>query len=61
MTDLPVLEKWIDGMAPVLKLEIKPEYRPGVLANLKVAATMASLFEEVELEDEAEHAAVYTV
>lgn len=60
MTTKPAdFDAWIDTLSPVLKLDIAPEYRPGVKANLKTAAKMAALLERVALEDEAEPAPVY--
>ncbi len=56
---LPDFDQWIDAMAPVLRLNISPEHRPGVKANLKTAAKMAALLDKAELQDEAEPAPVY--
>lgn len=49
----------IDAAAPVLQLEIAPEYRDGMKENLKVAAKMAVLVESVKLDDDAEPAPVF--
>ena len=49
----------IDAMAPVLRLEISDEHRPGVRLNLKTAGKMAALLEQVPIEDAAEPAPVY--
>ena len=46
-------------MAPVLRLELLPEHRAGVKANLKTAAKMAALLDKVPLKDDAEPAPVY--
>lgn len=46
-------------MAPVLQLNITPEQRKGVAANLKTAAKMAALLEKVPLKDETESASVF--
>ena len=49
----------IDAAAPVLQLEIAPDYRDGMKENLKVAAKMAVLVESVKLDDDAEPAPVF--
>lgn len=49
----------IDAVAPVMQLEIAPEHRPGVKLNLKTAAKMAALVEQVKLADNTEPAPVY--
>ena len=56
---LPDFEQWIDAIAPVVKLEIAPEYRAGVKTNLKTASKMAALLEKAPLKDEIEAAAVF--
>ncbi|MEO8758633.1 MAG: DUF4089 domain-containing protein [Devosia sp.] len=56
---LPDFEQWIDAVAPVVKLEIAPEYRAGVKANLKTAAKMAAVLEKVTLKDRTEAAPVF--
>lgn len=58
---LPDFEQWIDAMAPVVRLEIAPEHRPGVKANLKTAAKMAALLDKAPLRDDADPAPVYRV
>ncbi len=58
---LPDFEQWIDAMAPVVRLEIAPEHRPGVKANLKTAAKMAALLDKAPLKDDADPAPVYRV
>jgi Protein of unknown function (DUF4089) len=58
-TKLPDIDRWIDAMAPVLGLDIAPEHRAGVKANLKTAAKMAAMLEKVPLKDDAEPAPVY--
>jgi len=58
-TRLPDFDQWIDAVAPLVKLEIAPEYRDGVKANLKVAAKMAALLERAALKDEIEPAPVF--
>jgi hypothetical protein len=58
-TKLPDFDQWIDAMAPVLRLELSPEHRAGVKANLKTAAKMAALLEKIPLKDDAEPAPVY--
>lgn len=56
---LPDFDQWIDAVAPLVKLEIAPDYRDGVKANLKAAAKMAALLERAPLEPETEPAPVY--
>ena len=56
---LPDFDQWIDAMAPVLQLEIAPEYRGGVKAHLKTAAKMAALLDKATIKDEAEPAPVF--
>jgi hypothetical protein len=56
----PDFDAWIDALAPVLRLEVRPEYRPAIRANLETASRMAALLEQVPLEDEAEPAPVFT-
>ena len=52
-------EAVIDAVAPLMLLEIAAEHRPGVKQNLKTAAKMAALVEQVKLSDDAEPAPVY--
>jgi Protein of unknown function (DUF4089) len=52
--------KMAEALAPLLGLELKPEYRAGVKANLETALRMARLLEEVPLSDEAEPAPVFS-
>ena len=61
MTDKPEHspEAIIDAMAPLLGLDIKPEYRAGIATNLKVTAGLAALVLEFPLDDHAELAAVF--
>jgi hypothetical protein len=56
---LPDFDQWIDAIAPVLKLEIAPEYRPGVKAHLKTAAKMAALLDKAAITDDAKPAPVF--
>lgn len=56
---LPDFEQWIDAVAPVVRLEIAPDYRAGVKANLKTAAKMAAVLEKAPLKDEIEAAPVF--
>ena len=49
----------IDAMAPLLRLEIEPEYRPGIATNLEATARFAALVLEFPLDDEAEPAPVF--
>lgn len=52
-------EALIDAAAPMLQLQIAPEYRAGIKQNLKTAAKMAAILEKIKLEDDAEPAPVY--
>jgi hypothetical protein len=52
-------EAVIDAMAPLLRLAIAPEYRPGVVANLQVTAALAKLVLDFPLDDHAEPAPVF--
>ncbi len=49
----------MDAMAPMLGLTIEPEWRSGVIANLKVTSALAALVLEFPLTDEDEPAAVF--
>jgi len=49
----------IDATAPLLQLQVAPEHRAGIKANLKTASKMAALVEQMKLEDDAEPAPVY--
>ena len=52
-------EALIDAAAPMLQLQIAPEYRAGIKQNLKTAAKMAAILEKVKLEDDAAPAPVF--
>ncbi|WP_417308091.1 DUF4089 domain-containing protein [Devosia sp.] len=49
----------MDASANLLHLRIDEDYRQGIRMNLKTAAKMAALLEQVKLPDDAEPAAVY--
>ncbi|HET8729272.1 MAG TPA: DUF4089 domain-containing protein [Alphaproteobacteria bacterium] len=49
----------IDASAPLLELRIEDGWRPGIKLNLKTAAKMAALIENVKLPDTAEPAPVF--
>jgi hypothetical protein len=51
--------RYLDGAAAALALEIAPEHRPGVLANLERLAEVARLIMEFPLPDETEAAPVF--
>jgi hypothetical protein len=59
MTKLPEFDQWIDAMSAAVRLEIGPEHRPGVKANLKAASKMAALLEKAGIRDTDEPAPVY--
>ncbi len=52
-------DAFIDAVAPLLGLEIKPAYRPAVKVHLEAAARMAALMQSVELPEDAEPAPVF--
>lgn len=52
-------EALIDAVAPVLQLEIAPEYRPGIVTNLEAMARFAALVLDFPLDDHAEPAPVF--
>ncbi len=52
-------EAVIDAMAPLLRLEIAPEYRAGIVANLEATARFAALVLEFPLDDHSEPAPVF--
>jgi hypothetical protein len=52
-------EVWLDATAPALGLNIDPDWRHGVLAHLSVAAAMAALVAETELDTRVEPAPVF--
>jgi hypothetical protein len=49
----------IEAAAAMLHLRIAPDYKRGVRDNLKTAAKMAILVEQIKLEDSAEPGPVY--
>ena len=51
--------RYLDGAAAALALEIAPEHRPGVLANLERLAEAARLVMEFPLPDATEAAPVF--
>lgn len=53
------VEALMEASAQLLQLKIAPEYRDGVKNQLKQAAKMAALVEQVKLADNAEPAPVY--
>ncbi len=53
-------EAVIDALAPLLGLAVPPEQRPGVAANLRIAAAMAALVLAEPAGDHAEPAPVFT-
>ncbi len=52
-------EAVIDAMAPLLGLDVKPEYRPGIVTNLEVTVRFAKLLLDIPIHDEAEPAPVF--
>lgn len=52
-------EAVIDAAAPLLHLKIAPEYREGIKQNLKTAAKMNAIVEQVKLGADSEPAPVY--
>jgi hypothetical protein len=49
----------IESAAAMLQITIAPEYRRGIRDNLKTAAKMAIVIEQLKLKDAAEPAPVY--
>jgi hypothetical protein len=49
----------IDAAGPLLQLPIAPDFRAGIKQNLKTAAKMAALAQQVPTPDDTEPAAVY--
>jgi len=56
---LPDFDAWIDAVSPLVRLEIAPESRAGVKANLKTASKMAALLEKAVVKVETDAAPVY--
>ena len=52
-------EALIEATAAMLQLPIAPEYRDGVRQNVKTAAKMAALVEQVKLADDTDPGPVY--
>jgi len=61
MTDTPPFdqEALLDAMAPLVGIPVEPAFRPGVVANLTLIATMADLVDGMSLDEREEPAAVY--
>jgi hypothetical protein len=59
MTRESDLERWIEALSVMLRLDMPAQYRPGVRANLATALRMAERLERAKLRDDAEPAAVY--
>ena len=53
------LDAYIDAVALVLGLTVKPEWKPAVRANLEATFKLAALVAEKELPDDAEPAPVF--
>lgn len=49
----------MDAMAPLLRLDIKPEYRPGIAVILVATARFAAVLLAEPIEDQAEPAPVF--
>ena len=52
-------EAHVRHMEAMLRLEIHPDWRTGVVANVATAARMAALVQEFPLADDVEPAAVF--
>jgi hypothetical protein len=61
MTDTPPFDPdaLLDAMAPLVGIPVEPAFRPGVVANLTLIATMAALVDGMPLDEREEPAAVY--
>jgi hypothetical protein len=53
------LDAYIDAAAHALGLDIRPEWKPAVRANLEATFKLAALVAEKELPDDAEPAPVF--
>ena len=53
------LDAYVDAAALALGLDVKPEWKAAVRANLDVTFRLAALVAEKELPDDAEPAAVF--
>ena len=53
------VDAMIDAVAPLMQLEITETQRAGVRQNLKTAAKMAALVEQVKISGDTEPAPVY--
>jgi hypothetical protein len=58
LVDMP-LERFVDAGALALRLPLKPEWRPAVVANLQIILRLSALVDECSLPDEAEPAPVF--
>ncbi len=60
MTDAPFdARAVIDAMGPLLGLDVRPDYRPGVALNLEATARFAALLLDAPLDDREEPAPVF--
>ena len=55
-----VLSAFVDANAALLGLEIRPEWRASVLANMRTITAAANLVHDFALEDELEAAPVFS-
>ena len=53
------LDNFIAGAAYALRLEIQPEWKPAIRANLEATLRHAALVDEFPLPDDAEQAPIY--
>ncbi|MGJ4855964.1 DUF4089 domain-containing protein [Labrys sp. KB_33_2] len=61
MSDKPEFDAQavIDAMAPMIGIEVDPDFREGVAANLKLTAELAQLVLSFPIEDSNQPAAVF--
>jgi hypothetical protein len=52
-------DRIIDTVAPLVGLAVAPDYRPGVVTNLTIAARMARIVARVPQGDHADQAPVF--
>ena len=50
---------WLDAMVPLLDLPVAADYRPGVLANLKITAEHAAILDGFAPDDHLDPAPVF--
>lgn len=49
----------VDALAPVLGIPVTPEFRPGIIANLRISLDLAALMLDFHLDEREEPAPVF--